>query len=250
MEGARTSVLIAGAGAVGTACAVRFASLGARLALADVDPAALARAAGTLGEHLIARALVDLREERAVAELSRLAGELPGIDVAVFAAGPPWCGDLLSEDPAVFLDLLRSSVVGLSRFVRAVTPGLRERRGLLAIVSGADARAPGRFVELWGVGSACEQALGRAVAAELAGRGVRVVNVAVHGVAGGGLDEVTHLLAEALGDEDAAARALGSRRTAAPPTADDVARTIAALASAPLHGGTIALDGGATGTLA
>jgi NADP-dependent 3-hydroxy acid dehydrogenase YdfG len=242
-------VLIVGTGAIGSACAACFARQGASLALADVDRTALDSTARLADDRVIAKALVDLRSDAAESELARLCESLGSVDLALFTAGMSWCGDALSEDPAVFADLLRTSVLGLKRTASAAAPWLEKDRGLLVVVSGADARAPDRFVELWGVASACVQALTRCFAAELGGRGIRVANVAVHGVGGGGLDEVTHLLGEALGSEEAAERLLGAKRIVSPPTPNDVANAISALADVPLFGSTITLDGGATAKL-
>ncbi len=53
-----------------------------------------------------------------------------------------------SEDPAVFFDLLQTSVLGLKRAIVAATPWVEKSGGLIAVVSGVDAQAPERFVEL------------------------------------------------------------------------------------------------------
>jgi NADP-dependent 3-hydroxy acid dehydrogenase YdfG len=237
--------LIVGTGAIGSACARRFGADGARIALADVDVSKLE----ALAEPLAAMSsVIDLRDAESTEALRMLIDGLGGLDLLVFAAGPTWFGDVLNEDAHVFHELLKTSVLGLKRALVAATGALEQSRGLAVIVSGADGRVPDRFTELWGVTSACAQAMLKCYAAEVGPRGVRTLNLVVHGVAGGGFDEVAGELASTLGvEEDDAHRLFGVRRIGAPASADEVAAAIAGLARAPLYGATLALDGGATG---
>lgn len=231
------NVLIAGTGAIGAATASAFAKAGARLALADIEPSPIAA---------IASGAFDLLAPEAPSKLAALVSALGDLDVVVYAAGKGWCGDLLDADPDAFHELLEIAVVGLRRVAVATADALARSGGVLVVVSGADARSPDRFLELWGVASACEQALTRCLAAELGPRGVRVMMVDVAGVEGGGLDEIAYLVGEAVGDEETAQRLLAKKRFAAAPRADEVAAAIVGLARAPVHGAKLTLDGGAT----
>lgn len=85
LEGKRI-VVTAGAGGIGLCIARELAAQGARLAICDVDDAALAAAAEELGAEISTRA--DVSDETAVgAFFDRAAGTLGGLDALVNNAG-------------------------------------------------------------------------------------------------------------------------------------------------------------------
>src|SRR6266566_2127121 len=82
----RTAVVTGGAGGIGRAICADLASLGARVAVADVDEAgAAAVAAGLRGARPFE---VDLEDQGSVGALAaRLSTELGGVDILVHNAG-------------------------------------------------------------------------------------------------------------------------------------------------------------------
>ena len=115
----RRAVVTGAASGIGRAIAGRFVQEGARTVVLDVDGAALADLAASLGDAVVAHAAVDVTDGPAVTEAVRAAAEaLGGIDVVVNNAGIPMVGavrDLTDEDWDRALDVDLKSVFLVSR---------------------------------------------------------------------------------------------------------------------------------------
>jgi NAD(P)-dependent dehydrogenase (short-subunit alcohol dehydrogenase family) len=231
-----TSVLVTGASrGLGAALARRLGRAGARLALVargaeDLEAlAAEIRAAG--GE---AHALPgDVGEKRDAHRLAGAAAALVGpIDVLVHNAstlGPVPLPLLLETDCEDLERVLAVNLVGPFRLTKIIAGAMALRgRGLVVHVSSDAAVAAYPRWGAYGVSKAAQDHLGRILAAELEGTGVRVVSVDPGEMS-------TRMHADALPDADPA--------TLAAP--DAVARKLATLIARPdtfaPHGGRVEL---------
>ena len=135
-----------GAAGVGAETARLLHARGAKLVLTDVDDAALAALASSLGGDRVLTAHADVRDlpamEKAAAEAVERFG---GIDVVVANAGIASYGSVLQVDPEAFRRLQDVNVLGVFHTVRATLPSIVGRRGYVLIVSSlaAFAAAPG-----------------------------------------------------------------------------------------------------------
>uniref|UniRef100_UPI000B2DB275 SDR family NAD(P)-dependent oxidoreductase n=1 Tax=Nocardia pseudovaccinii TaxID=189540 RepID=UPI000B2DB275 len=121
LEGAR--VLITGAGrGIGQSTAELFAAEGAEIAIADVDTAAAESAAAAIG----ARAYE--LDVRARDQWDKVVADFGAVDVLVNNAGVMPAGAFLDEPDAVGHATFDINVWGLIHGMRAVVPGMIERR--------------------------------------------------------------------------------------------------------------------------
>ena len=98
LDGAK--VLIAGAGGLGGACAKAFVQANSRLAIADSDPAHLAKLSGELGDDCVS-AVADLTDPVSAQLLvSKINSDLGGIDIVVHAIGMNIRKPVLEIEPA------------------------------------------------------------------------------------------------------------------------------------------------------
>ncbi|MCB9689149.1 MAG: SDR family oxidoreductase [Alphaproteobacteria bacterium] len=154
--------------------------------------AAVVRAAHAHGAHVIAghrrpvalpdgvRSVpVDVTDDESVSALARAALEAHGrIDGWVQAAGVLRTGLLLGEDPARDAEQLDVNLVGAIRCARAaLAPMVRQRGGVLLLVSSVAAERPTRGQAVYAATKAALEGLTRGLAVEVGGRGVRVACV-------------------------------------------------------------------------
>jgi NAD(P)-dependent dehydrogenase (short-subunit alcohol dehydrogenase family) len=173
-------VLITGAtGPAGRAAAARFATAGARLALAGTDAGRLAEAGAALGiaaDRWVA-AVGDLRGPDGAAAVAAAATERFGrIDVLLHLVGG-WTGgtQLVDMEPAVQGEMLDQHLWTTFHITRAVVPGMVERGwGRIAAISSPFAGTPGAGMSAYGVAKAAEEVLLGSLAREVASSGVTV----------------------------------------------------------------------------
>jgi NAD(P)-dependent dehydrogenase (short-subunit alcohol dehydrogenase family) len=168
----RVAVVAGGAGALGSAIAIRLAGCGARVFVLDL--------AGRSGPDGTATVSCDLRQSSevtaAIADIGREAGRL---DIAVHAAGITrdarvW--KLSDEDWHAVLAVNLDSAFAL---VRAVTPLLRVRRsGSIVLISSINATRGKVGLAAYAASKAGLEALARTAARDLGVFGVRVNAVA------------------------------------------------------------------------
>lgn len=174
MSGIRV-IVTAGASGIGLATARRFLASGARVAICDVDAAAIDNAQ-RLDPALLARR-VDVSSEAAVREFAaEVAAEFGGVDALVNNAGVAGaCREIEAIDADQWARSFDVNVHGAFYFMKAVVPGMKERGGgaIINISTGSVFTLPmGRadyIASKWAV-----EGLTRAAARELGPSGIRV----------------------------------------------------------------------------
>lgn len=174
---ARTVLIAGGAGGMGLATAARFAAGGDRIVLADVSTERLAAAADGLAGKGAAVLTVacDLRSvaecRRAVAESAAWGG---GIDVLVNAAGV-WlegpAGDVAEEDWDRVLDI---NLKGAFFLIAAAIPHLAEAQGVIVNIASDAGLVGNAGAAVYCASKGGMVLLSKALALELAPRGIRV----------------------------------------------------------------------------
>jgi NAD(P)-dependent dehydrogenase (short-subunit alcohol dehydrogenase family) len=139
------TVLITGAGrGIGAEVSRRLAARGARLALLDIDAAALGPVAADCPGS--ATFTADVTDPEALQEaVDAVVAHFGGIDVVMANAGIAAVGMVRSIDPAAFERTIEINLLGVWRTVRACLPHVIERQGYVLPVASlaAIAHAPG-----------------------------------------------------------------------------------------------------------
>lgn len=129
MSSAQRVVVTAGASGIGLAIAQVFLGQGARVAICDVDPAALEAAAADHPGLMIAQ--VDVADAVAVDRFAAaVVDAFGGIDVVVNnagVAGPR--GPIEQNDPQEWARCFEVNVGGVFHFIRAIAPLMRRQGG-------------------------------------------------------------------------------------------------------------------------
>ncbi len=126
----RNAVVTGAAGGIGLAIAERLASEGARVALFDVDGAAVKQSTAALGAAHRAY-VVDITDDKAVgAAADAVFGEFGRVDILVNNAGilgpvaPLW-----EQEPAAFRRVIDVNLIGMYLVCRAFVPRMRQQAG-------------------------------------------------------------------------------------------------------------------------
>ncbi|MFO1147486.1 MAG: SDR family oxidoreductase [Alsobacter sp.] len=124
----RTALVLGAGGGLGRAIAAAFAREGARLALADIDEAALAATrTGLAGEHIaLAWNIADL--EAIETHVARIERKLGPVDILVNNTGGPPPGPASGQDAAAWSAHFQSMVLSVIKITDRVLPGMRARR--------------------------------------------------------------------------------------------------------------------------
>ena len=232
-----SALVTGGASGIGAATATLLADRGARVAVADLSPAADWRHL-SVGCDVASRSSV----EAAVAATVEAFG---GLDIVISNAGIGAVGDVTANDDEEWRRLLDVNVVGMARVAAAAMESLRRSEHAAMVLTSsvvATLGVPARAA--YAASKGAVQALALAMAADHVHEGIRVNCVAP------GTTETPWIgrLLAAADDPDAAAEALRARQPLGRLVlADEVARSIAYLAS-PLSGSTtgtvLTVDGG------
>jgi 3-oxoacyl-[acyl-carrier protein] reductase len=219
-----TVALVTGAsGGIGRATALALARRGLDVGLgcfrSDAEP--LAREL----EGLKRRAVVLRADVTSEPDVKRMVDELAATlgppDVLVSAAGIVRDTLLGASDAAVFEEVLRVNLLGTVNVCREVSRQMiSQRRGVIVNVSSVAAQSPGRGQSNYAASKGAVESFTRALAVELAPRGIRV-----NAVAPGVIDTKMSEEIRALAPEEIKRRILLRR----PGTADEVANVIAFL---------------------
>ena len=165
MSRPRTVVVTGGAKGIGRATVERFATLGERVVALGRDEAAL-------GALEVETHVCDVTDEAAVA---RVFGALGAVDVLVNNAGMGESAPLHQTTLASWQRHLEVNATGAFLCMRAVAPGMRERGdGAIVTVASTAGRVGVPYTTAYTASKHAVVGLTRAVAAELAGTGVRV----------------------------------------------------------------------------
>ncbi|HXD63608.1 MAG TPA: SDR family oxidoreductase [Solirubrobacteraceae bacterium] len=168
MSRPRTVVVTGGAKGIGRATVERFAALGERVVALGRDEGALAALAALEVETRVC----DVTDEAAVA---RVFDALGAVDVLVNNAGMGESAPLHQTTLASWQRHLDVNATGAFLCMRAVVPGMRERGdGAIVTVASTAGRVGVPYTSAYTASKHAVVGLTRAVAAELAGSGVRV----------------------------------------------------------------------------
>jgi 2-dehydro-3-deoxy-L-fuconate 4-dehydrogenase len=162
-------VTAAGAG-IGRATALAFAREGARVWATDIDDAALS----SLGKEApgVRSARLDVRDD---AQIARAVGEIGRIDILFNCAGMVPGGTVLDGDLATYQAAWDLNVMAMVRTIRAILPGMLERRSG-SIINMASIASSVKGVAnrcAYGATKAAVIGLTKAVAADFVTSGVR-----------------------------------------------------------------------------
>ena len=161
----RTVVVTGGAKGIGRAITERFAKLGD-------DVLALGRDEAALRQLNVRTAVCDVTDEDAVRETFDTLGP---VDVLVNNAGIAESAPLAKTTLESWLKHFDVNVTGPFLCMRAVVPGMRERRsGAIVTVASTAGRIGVPYTSAYTASKHAAVGLTRAVAGELAGSGVRV----------------------------------------------------------------------------
>ena len=180
-----TVAMVVGAtGGIGSAVAEGFAAEGGQLALVGRDQTKLAKLAGDLGRYDVNRATMtcDLRDEAQPEVCVRQAEERFGrVDILAVCAGNARRGGLADVTDADFESTLQVKLMGPVRLVRAVLPGMRERRfGRIVLIGGLNGRNPTGHAVVGGAVNAGMANFARQIAKATAADGITVNVVDPH----------------------------------------------------------------------
>ena len=173
-------VLLTGAASgIGRATAVRLAAEGASIFAVDLSAEGLAGTAEAVGgAGAFTTRVVDVTDEPAVvAAVEAAAGVLGGIDVLVNVAGVHRTTpiDTLSVEDLTFL--FSVNLVGTALFCREAQRHLPDGSGVIVNVSSLSATQGNPYMSAYSASKGAVLAFSLSLAAELSGRGIRVVPV-------------------------------------------------------------------------
>jgi 3-oxoacyl-[acyl-carrier protein] reductase len=252
---ARVALVFGGSGGIGSACALELARAGMDVAVAARGSAGLDRVADGVRSagRRAAVARADLADDAAVrAAVAACARELGGLDVLVSAGGGGPRGRALDLDDAAWREALEVKVLGPIRAVRAAVDLLaRSGHGAVVLVSGTGGREPKAEAAAVSLANAATANLVKALADDLAPRGIRVNAVAPGQVRTGRYAVRVEATASQRGIDSAAAERLIAEQIPLGRPADpaEIARAVRFLASddaSYLTGTTLIADGGWT----
>jgi NAD(P)-dependent dehydrogenase (short-subunit alcohol dehydrogenase family) len=168
-----TRVLITGAArGIGSALAERLANKGARVAIAGIEPEALAETATRCGGPAFA---CDVRHredvDRAVAGAAEALG---GLDIVVANAGVAAQLPMIGGDPAIFEQTFAVNVMGTYYTLRAAGPYIRHRNGYALAISSLAAAINLPLMGAYNASKAAVEVTANTLRAELRSSGARV----------------------------------------------------------------------------
>jgi 2-hydroxycyclohexanecarboxyl-CoA dehydrogenase len=235
--------LVTGAGrGIGKAIAERLAAEGAKVAVADIDPATAAATAAEIGRGAIA-VTMDVTDGASVRDaVAEAAKRLGPIDVLVNNAGWDKIEPFVKSQEETWDRVIAINLKGPIRCARAVLDSMIERRSGKIVSIGSDAGRVGSTGEaVYSAAKAGVIGFGRTLAREVARYGINI-NVVCPGPTN------TPLLQEIAGGNEklmaALKQAIPLGRTGEP---DDIAAAVAFLASDDagfITGQTLSVSGG------
>ncbi len=233
----RVVAITGGARGIGLATARHLQDLGAKVAVGDVDPDALAKASSELGDApALPLAVTD--PDSFGTFLDQVEAELGPLDVLVHAAATGVIRPALETEDRHWDWTLSANARALLSLTRAAAPRMPDGASIVGVSSLGSARVLDNYT-LVGVSKAALEALVRYLAVELAPRGIRVNAVSAGVVETGALEHFPNKEAMLeMGERNPVGRMV---------TPEDVARAVTFLCSEDanmIRGHTLVVDGG------
>jgi len=247
----RVALITGGASGIGRATADRLARDGFRLALADIDAEGLDRAVGEMGAKGALAVPTDVRSfDACAAAVAAAVGRFGRLDVLVNCAGVWVEGPTDTMTEADWDRVVDVNLKGTFGMCRAAIPALEATRGCIVNLSSRAGLWGNKGAAVYCASKGGVTVLSKALAVELAERGIRV-----NAVCPGDVDSpMIRYQAETFGggDPDGYLSKLLEAYPQRPPRfirPDEVAELIAYLCSdkaAPITGAAISIDFGLT----
>ena len=247
----RVALITGGASGIGLATAHRLAADGFALALADIDAAGLERAVAELGPGVALAAPTDVRSfDACAAAVSAAANRFGRLDVLVNCAGVWVEGPTDTMTEADWDRVVDVNLKGTFAMCRSAIPALETTHGCIVNVSSDAGLWGNKGAAIYSASKGGVTVLSKALAVELAERGIRV-----NAVCPGDVDSpMIRYQAETFGggDPEGYLARLLEAYPQRPPRfirPDEVAELIAFLCSdraAPITGAAISIDFGLT----
>jgi NAD(P)-dependent dehydrogenase (short-subunit alcohol dehydrogenase family) len=167
-------ILITGAArGIGAATARRLHGRGAQVALAGIEPEALAEVAADCGGALAAPC--DVRDREQVQDAVQAAVErLGGLDVVIANAGVAGALPLVGGDPAIFERTIEVNLLGVYYTLVAAAPHIAHERGYALAISSLAAAVHVPLLGAYCAAKAGVEALADVLRIEIASSGARV----------------------------------------------------------------------------
>lgn len=176
----QVALITGGAGAIGVGIAARLLAAGAHVALADLDQAALERAAARLAgprpERLLTVGL-DVTDERSVrAGFGQVCARFGGLDICIPNAGVAHAAPLLDTPLEAYRRVQEVNATGYFLTIRAAARIMVEQGlgGNIVVNASKNVFAPGAQFGAYSASKAAGYQLGKIAALELAAHGIRV----------------------------------------------------------------------------
>lgn len=175
-----SNVLVTGGGSgIGRAVVRRLVTEGAAVFAVDRDEAGLTETAeSALGPGRVVTGLVDVSdEEQVIATVDAAAAELEGIDVLINVAGIQRTTPIETLSVADLRELFEVNTIGTALFCREALRFLPDGAGVIVNVASTAADHGNPYMSAYAASKGAVLALSKTLAAELVGRGIRVVPV-------------------------------------------------------------------------
>ena len=174
-------VVTGGCAGIGRALVMRFAQAGARLAILDLQEAALESLVQHLGDHLGCEAIglvCDVADAQAVQQsISLIEERFGGIDLLLNNAGITHRSTFAETELAVFQRIMAVNYFGAVHCTKAALPGLIARRGQVIVLSSLSGFAPLLYRSAYNASKHALHGLFETLRAELKGSGVNIMLV-------------------------------------------------------------------------
>lgn len=126
----KTALVLGGGGGLGRAISIAFAREGAKVAFADIEPAAIAGTEAALAQFDVKRMglvwdLADLSQIDG--HVSKIESGLGPVDILVNITGGPPPTPAVGQDPALWLKQFQAMVLSVIAITDRVLPGMRAR---------------------------------------------------------------------------------------------------------------------------
>ncbi|MFI0355363.1 SDR family NAD(P)-dependent oxidoreductase [Actinomadura sp. 9N407] len=172
-------LLTGAASGIGRATALRLTSEGASVFAVDLSGDGLAETAKAVtGPGTIATRTADVTDEAAVIETVQEAAEaLGGIDILINVAGMHRTTPIETLTVEDLQKLFSVNLVGTALFCREALPHLPDRTGVIVNISSLAATQGNPFMSAYAASKGAVLAFSLTLAAEVSGRGIRVVPI-------------------------------------------------------------------------